>query len=234
MDDAAEEVALPTDQVDGEPDADGEPEAWRDEDIERLRRMIGGKSGIIDGAVPAIVFVVANSIWSLTIAAVAAGAYGLGTLAYRASKRQPIRHASVGLIGLGISLGIALITRNPSTYFVPGATLGAISGLLFLIGALFKQPVSAMFAMALERKPKEHYQRPEVLRMHILISSIWGLVYLGRAGLRAFLISRNETELLGASAIALGYPLNAALAACSVLYLRRGTRRLEAAESPAP
>lgn len=209
-------------------------QAWSDADIERLRSMIGGKTGLADGAIPAVLFVVANAVWGLTTAAIAATAYGASMLAYRAFRRQKIRHALYGLIGLTISVGIALITRNPSAYFAPGAAWGAISGVLFLLTAIFKQPVSTMFAMALEKKPKEYYERREVLRMHIIVTSAWGGVMLGKSLFRAYLIANDQTELLGASAIFLGYPLTVALAAGSVMYLRRGSKNIPQGEQPAP
>lgn len=68
----------------------------------------------------------------------------------------------------------------------------------------------------------------------MLVTGAWALVYLGRATFRAYLIANDQTELLGASALFLGYPLNAALIAGSVMYLRRGAQRLESTPEPAP
>lgn len=221
-----DETPLPDDAPSSD-DATSEAEAWSDADVERLRAMIGGKAGIADGAIPAVLFVAGNAIWSLTIGAIAAGTYGIGALAYRSIKRQPIRHATIGLGGLALSVGIALLTRNPNAYFVPGAAMGALAGLIYLVTVAFKQPVSAMLVMAIERKDREYYKRPEVHRMHMIVTTVWGVVYLARAGFRAYLIANDQTELLGASAVFLGYPLTAALVGGSVLYLRRGSRRLE-------
>lgn len=207
-------------------------ESFTEEDVEKLRAMIGGKAGIMDGAVPALLFVVANAIWGLNVGAAAAAAYGVGTVAYRSWKRQPIRHALIGLGGLLLSVGIALITRNPTAYFVPGTALGALAGLAYLVTVVVKQPTSAMLAMAIERKPQSYYRRPEVLRMHMIVTTIWGLAFIGRAALRSWLIVNDQTELLGASTLVLGYPLTATLIGGSVLYLRRGARRIP--DDPAP
>ena len=202
-------------------------DAWSEADLERLRAMIGGKAGIIDGAIPALLFVAGNAIWSLTIGASIAGAYGLATIIYRASRRQPIRHALIGFAGLAFSLGIALVTRNANTYFVPGAALGALSGVIYLLTVVFRQPMSVLIAQAVERKDRAHYRRPEVHRMHMIVTSVWGVVFLARAAFRSYLIANEQTELLGASALALGYPVTAALLGWTTLYLRRGSRRLE-------
>jgi hypothetical protein len=209
-------------------EAESTEEDWSEADVERLRSMIGGKAGIADGAVPAVLFVTGNAIWSLTIGAIAATAYGVAVLAYRAVRRQRVRHAAIGLGALAFSVGIALLTRNPNAYFVPGAALGALTGLLYLITVAVRQPISAMLAMAVERKERAYYKLPEVHRMHMIVTSVWGLTFVARAALRSILIVNDQTELLGASAIVLGYPLTAALVGGSVVYLRRGAKRLAA------
>lgn len=204
-----------------------EQEAWTDADIERLRGMIGGKAGLADGAIPAVLFVAANAIWSLNVGALAAAAYGMSALVYRKIRKQPIKHAAYGMVGLGISVGIALWTKNPNAYFVPGAAWGAVSGLMFLLTAVLGQPVSSMFAMALENKPREYYELPSVRRVHVRVTAIWGLIFLGRSLFRAFLIANDQTELLGASAVFLGYPLTAGMVGLSVVFLRRAAKRFE-------
>lgn len=206
---------------------------WSDEDIARLRSMIGGKRDIADGAIPAVVFVVANAIWSLKVAAVASAAYGIGITLYRLARKQDVKRALLGLLGLSVAVGIALFTGSASTYFVPGVVLGLLFGVLTLLTVLLKQPTSSMFAMALEKKPPEYYKQPRVLRAHMLLTTVWALVFIGRAAFRGVLIANDETELLGASAIVLGYPVTLGLAALSVLYLRRVSAKVEAA-GPGP
>lgn len=202
---------------------------WSEQDIERLRKMIGGKRDVADGAIPAVVFVVVNAIWSLTPAAIAAGAYGLGTALYRVVRKQDAKRALIGLLGLAIAVGIALRTGSASSYFLPGVVIGILFGAMTLLTVALKQPTSVMFAVALEKKPAEYYKRPDVLRAHMLITTVWGLVFLGRALLRAFFIANEQTELLGASAIVLGYPVTLGLAAVTVVYLRRISAKIEQA-----
>ena len=206
---------------------------WSEEDIAKLRSMIGGKRDIADGAIPAVIFVVANAIWSLTVASIASGAYGIGITLYRLIRRQDAKRALFGLVGLGIAIAIALRTGSASAYFVPGVILGLLFGVLTLLTVVMKQPTSAMFAMALEKKPAEYYKVPRVLRAHMLLTTIWAVVFIGRAALRAGLIVNDETALLGASAIVLGYPVTIGLAGLSVLYLRRIAATVEVSENEA-
>lgn len=192
-------------------------------EIERFKRMIGGKRGMIDSAVPAIAFVIANAIWSLQLAALIAGSYALVTLVVRVARREPVRQTLFGAIGLGISIGLALWTGKASTYFVPGVAWGAFTGVVLLLSVAVRQPSSMMFAAAFE-KDRTHSQHPRVVRAHMVITAVWALVFLARAALRGWLIAEDQTEVLGATALLLGYPVTIALAAGSVMYLRRVTR----------
>lgn len=208
---------------------------WSDSDIEQFRKMIGGKRDMIDGAVPAIIFVAANALWSLALAAILAAAYSVGATLYRVVRKEEIKRSLIGLVGLGLAVGLALFTKSASAYFVPGVITGALFGVLTLLTVALKQPTSAIFAAALERKPAEHYQRPEILRAHMIVTTFWGVVFLARAALRAYLIASDQPELLGASAIVLGYPVTLGLAAASVFYLRRRNAALapiEVSEEP--
>lgn len=205
---------------------------WSDSEIERFRNMLGGKRGIMDGAIPALAFVISNALWSLNVAAIVSGTYGLASVLYRLIRRQPTRQALIGLAGLGVSVGIALWTGSASTFFIPGVIWGAVTGLLLLASVALKQPSSGMIQMALEHKPQEHYQRPEVLRANMIVTSAWALMFLSRAGLRAYLVAKGQTELLGASALVLGYPLTIGFAAGSVWFLRKQTAHLEPLPAP--
>ncbi|MFP5224699.1 MAG: VC0807 family protein [Actinomycetota bacterium] len=201
-------------------------DAWSDEEVERFRKMLGGKRGMIDGAVPAILFVVTNAIWTLTTAALVAGIYAVLALLFRAVRREPIRQGLIGLIGLGVSVGLALWTGSASAYFVPGVAWGFLTGILFFLSILVRQPSSAMMAMVIEKKPREYYEHPMVRRAHTLVTAVWALTFLGRAGLRAWLISKDQPELLGASSLLLGYPVTIGLIAASAFYLRRTATRV--------
>jgi hypothetical protein len=206
---------------------------WSNEDIQKFRSMIGGKTELVEGALPALVFVTANWLWSLTTAAIVAGALAVAFTAYRVSRRQDVKRSIIGLVSLGVAVGIALVTKSASAYFVPGVIMGGILGLLLVATIIVRQPVSLMFAMALEKESRTDHSRPEVLRAHMIVTGAWAFVTLGRAALRAWLIAKDEPELLGATAVFLGYPLTLALAAGSVLYLRRRSLRL-VPEEPAP
>jgi uncharacterized membrane protein YcfT len=196
-------------------------------EVEQLRKMIGGGREIADGAIPSVLFVAANALWSLQIAATVAIAYGVGATLYRLARKQGAQRALIGLVALAISVGIALRTGEASNYFVPGVIIGTFVGAITLATAATRRPLSATIAMAFEHRPAAYYDIPQVRRTHVAITVAWGLVSLARAGLRAYLIAKDQPELLGASAIILGYPLTLGLAGATIIVLRRLAARIE-------
>lgn len=214
--------ADPIDPTEPTPD----PEDRSASDAEMLRKMIGGGREIADGAIPSVIFVTANALWSLRLAVTMALAYGLAAMLYRLARKQDPKRALLGLVVLGVSAGIALWTGSASAYFVPGVIIGTFSGVVTLATAATKRPLSAMLAAAFERKPTAYYDIPEVRRTHVVITIMWALVAFGRAGLRAYLIAEDQPELLGASSIILGYPLTLGLAAITVYVLKRLAARV--------
>ncbi|HEX9775315.1 MAG TPA: DUF3159 domain-containing protein [Actinomycetota bacterium] len=202
------------------------------DEIAKLRKAIGGKQGMIDSAGPAVVFATANAVLDLNAAAVAAGAYGVGAAIYRAARKEDVKRAFVGLIGLGIALFLALRSGNAADYFWPGVIGGFLSGTLALLTVAVKQPMSSLLAQTVEDRPPAYFTQPSVVRAHGWVTTGWALWFVAKSGVRLWLIKAGQTELLGASAIALGAPATALFAFLTVLYLRRVGHRLDAAHEP--
>ena len=198
-----------------------------------LGQMLRDRRFYTDGVVPPILFVAVNGIWSLTTAAIAAGAWALGlaTTGSRASTTRSTRCRA--LVGLGIALLLALRSGDASNYFLPSVYIGGAIGALLLVTVPF-MPASTVIAKAIESHPQSYYEIPRVKRAHMIVTAAWALLFLGRAGFRWALISQGRTTELAAQAVLLGLPLTAAVAALSVAFLRRRLRGIEPVLEPEP
>jgi len=189
-----------------------------------LREMFLDKRAFIDGTLAPILFVVMNSFFDLTIAAVSAGILGTGLALQRAIQRKPIKQVVYGLIGLGFALALALRSGKASTYFLPGVITGLAMGAAAFISVLAGRPMSSFIARVVEGHPPEHYRRRPYLRAHMLVTTAWAALYVGRSALRAVYIAQDRTEALGVTFLVLGYPATALWLVVSVMYLRRLNR----------
>ena len=109
--------------------------AWRapadgPEGSTRLAKLIGGKRGIIDGALPPLVFVVANGIATtrggrssaLALAIGAALGTGAALVVLRLVRRETLKQALRGLAGLAVAVAFALHSGEARSFFLPGST----------------------------------------------------------------------------------------------------------------
>ena len=72
-----------------------------------MLEQMGGVSGIVASTVPVVVFVVANVLFELRPAVIAALVAGVVVAGWRIARRQPLQPAISGLFGVGIAAFLA-------------------------------------------------------------------------------------------------------------------------------
>jgi hypothetical protein len=174
-----------------------------------------------DGAVPPVLFVTANAVWGLNVAAIAAASFAVALTAWRLVRRERVIHAIGGLLGLGIALLIALRTGSASNYFLPGVISGSVMTVVGVGSIIVARPISATLFRAVEQRPREWYRIPRVRNTHLIITAAWTLLIGGRTGLRGWLILQDRTIELAAQSVLLGVPLTLGLVGASWVFLRR-------------
>lgn len=186
-----------------------------------LKEMLTDPKAIIDGVVPPVLFVGVNAITkSVQTAALVAGGFGVIVAGYRLIKRQKLNYVFGGLLGLGLSIFLALRSGNASDYFLPNTYIGFAYGGVALVSVIVARPLSALLARTLEEKPKEWYRLPRVRASHQLVTGTWAVVFLARASFRFMLIQQGREEALAATAVLLGLPVVAVLTVGSWAFLK--------------
>jgi len=185
-----------------------------------LRQTYGDRRGMIDVTVPPVLFVMANTFTSLTVAAVVAATYGVGTAIYRIARKHQARQALFGLLGLGFALGLALRTGRASSYFLPNVIGGFVLAIVAWVSVALRKPASGFLARALDPDRPERYERPAARNAHMFVTAAWGGWFLLRSTVRTVFIVQDRPEALGVTAIALGAPATVALLAATFAFLR--------------
>ena len=72
-----------------------------------LLQQMGGVAGIVASTIPVIVFVVANLLFELRPAVIAAVASGVVVAGWRIVRKQPLQPAVSGLFGVGVAAFLA-------------------------------------------------------------------------------------------------------------------------------
>lgn len=96
---------------------------------EELQSVLSGST--IDTLLPPLVFVIVNGIFGLEIAAITALGLAVILGVVRLLRKQSWQYALAGFLAVGVAAGLALLTRNAASYFIPAIIS---SGLLVLTG----------------------------------------------------------------------------------------------------
>lgn len=188
-----------------------------------LGRMIGGRRGVVDATVPGIALVVVDAFTSLTRAIGAAIAVAAVVAVVRLVRREPLRQAGAGVLGLAAAAALAAYTGNAKTYFLPGILVNAAWAIATVTSIVLGRPLLG-YAAALLDRGYAHWQGDAVLRRAAtLATAVWAVVFTSRACVQGYLYVHDDVHWLAPVKLGMGLPLWA-LAVATSLFLLEGLR----------
>jgi hypothetical protein len=201
-----------------------EQPAWQGVD---LAKLFGGRSGVIATTVPGVVLVITDAITALPVAVVAALVATLVVAVVRAVRREPLRQAAMGLVGVAFAAGLAAITGDPKKFFLPGILLNAAYALLTAGSIAIRRPVLGYLAALLDRGYAHWRSDAGLRRAAMLATALWCAVFMLRALVQGYLYLNDHVGWLASARLAMGLPLWVG-AVAGTLFLLEGTRSREA------
>ncbi|THV42644.1 DUF3159 domain-containing protein [Glycomyces buryatensis] len=208
---------------------------------EQLSQQLGGVKGVVEAAVPITLFVILNPLlpeqmgpltglqWAIIIAAASA----LGIAAWRAARKESMRHALNGLFGIALGAWLAWRSEDARNFYLPGIIQGGIYGVLLIVSALVRHPVIGwIYAIVAQGGKKEWRQNKPLVDVLSRITILWGVVFLLKNALRAWLYY-VDSGALGLVTLFGGWPVTIALTAFTIWAVRRKMRDVEAAAAVA-
>lgn len=201
---------------------------------EQLASQLGGIRGVIESGVPVLVFVIANLIFHLYPAIVISVGSAVAIAVWRLVRRQPVRHAVNGLVGIGIGAFLAWKTGSAKAFYLPGILISLGYGLALLASVLFRRPlVGWAWSVLADKGSTQWRENPKLVRTFSWLTVLWALVYLAKVGIQAVVFQHtSDTDpgtALGILRLALGYPPYLLLIAITVWAVRRTAPGHEAA-----
>jgi hypothetical protein len=183
---------------------------------EELKSVLSGRT--VDAIVPPIIFVVFNAIFSLEVAVVAALGLAILLAGWRLVRRQSWYYALGGVLGVGLAAGLALLTRNAASYFLPAIISSALMALLALVSLVIGKPLAAWLSHLTRGWPLEWFWRPDVKPAYQEVSWMWLLLILMRLAVQIFLYQRGDAATLAWANVLLGWPVTIVVLVLSYLY----------------
>ena len=160
----------------------------------------------------------AGGIHSLRTGAVAGVACALVVCAF-AARRRPLA-AVGGLIAVIIAVGIALITKRPTSFFLPGIALNAVCAAGGLISLAARRPAAAYVLAGVLPRFAGWRSDPALRKLAAAITAVWSAVFLLRFVIMGgCYVSSASPSVLAVVKVVLGLPLAAVAAAISLRLL---------------
>lgn len=186
----------------------------------------GGLTGLFQSSVPPVVLVLANSWWGLYPAVAAAIGAGVLILLVRAARRQTLRPAFGGFVGVAVSGFLAARSGEARDFFLADIWWYGVACLVLVVSILVRRPLVGVLWSAMRGADTWwRHDRPS-LRRYDVATAVLAAVFAARFLVLHELYQRDEVGWLTVSKIAMNYPLWAAALLVIVWAVRRADHRL--------
>lgn len=194
-------------------------------DKEKILAALGGKKGLLDSGLPALVFLIAFNI-TKEIQTSTYFALGLSLLltAVRLAKRETIQHAVSGVIGVAICAWLSNRTGKAEDFYLPGLWTNVIYGIAYALSALLRWPVIGVMVGPLIGENFRWRKDPLRTRVYVKATWLWVALFASRLIVQYPLYVSGNVNALGTARLIMGYPFFIATAWATWLVLKSGPR----------
>jgi hypothetical protein len=197
-------------------------------DKEKIISAMGGKKGLLDSGLPALVFLVAfNFTKDVAQSSYAALALSLVLTAIRLARRETIQHTISGVIGVAICAWLSNRSGKAEDFYLPGLWTNAIYGTAYLVSILVKWPVIGLFLGPLLDENFRWRKDPARTKVYIKATWIWVALFTVRIIVQYPLYLSGNVNALGTARLIMGYPLFIAAAWATWVVIKSGPRLRE-------
>ncbi|CAB4702180.1 unannotated protein [freshwater metagenome] len=190
-------------------------------DRDKVLTALGGKKGLIDSGLPAIIFLLLYNI-NHELRTALTGAIILSFLLaiLRLARKDTLQHAISGLLGVLICAYFANKSGNASDFYIPKLLTNLAYGTAYLIGNLVGWPLLGIVLGPLLGENFLWRNDPARKRVYVRASWIWVAMFFLRIAVQYPIYRSGNVNLLGTVNLAMGYPLFFAAAYLSWLVIK--------------
>lgn len=192
---------------------------------EQLASQLGGWRGSVEAAIPVLVFIVANMVWSLRPALTASVGLALAIAAFRLAQRRPVRYALNGLFGIALGAFIAWRTGEARDFYLPGIFISYGYAAAMIGSVLVRHPlVGWLYSVMFTGGRSDWRDNPRLMRTFVWLTLLWAAVWIAKVSAQAGLYLADQEHLLGVARLVLGTPPYLLLLAITLWVVRRVER----------
>jgi hypothetical protein len=179
------------------------------QDKDKIMSALGGKRGLIDSGLPAIIFLIVFNLSGkeINVAIWSALTLSICLTIYRLINRQTLQHAFSGLIGVAICALISRRSGNAADFYLPGLWINAGYGSLYAITNLIKWPILGVLLGPILGENLLWRKDPKRLRAYINAGWLWVALFVSRLVVQSPRYESGNINALGTARLLMGYPL---------------------------
>ncbi|RZD78257.1 DUF3159 domain-containing protein [Streptomyces albidoflavus] len=188
----------------------------------------GGTKGLVYSALPALVFVVANSVGGLKVGVLAALLGAGGIAAQRLVRRESIQPALGGVFGVAVAAGVSWYTGSAKDFFLIGIWASLAGAVVFGASVVVRWPLAGLIWNATTGKGVVWRTDRRSRIYYDVATLVLAAIFGARFAVQQYLYQADEVGSLGFAKIAMGYPLLAIGVLVVAWAARASDKRLKA------
>ena len=178
------------------------------DDKAKILDALGGKKGLLDSGLPALLFLIIFNISDdLQVALYGAVGTSIVLTIIRLAMKDTIQHVISGLIGVLFCAYLANRSGNASDFYIPKLLTNLAYGSAYLIANLVGWPVIGVILGPLLGENFMWRKNPQRKRAYIRAGWLWVGLFFGRIAVQYPIYKSGNVNLLGTVNLAMGYPL---------------------------
>lgn len=191
-------------------------------------RAMGGLGHLIDGAAPAVGFLIGYASVNAKIGVLIALAVAIAIAGYRLLRGDSVKVVGISVLVVVVFSLFVGITGEGRGFYLPDLLICVFFSIAFGITLLTGRPLSHWACRKLGLEPAETADPRERLRLHRRVTLAWFVFWAVHLVVMVPLYVANKVVLLGSVALVLGKPALVVMLAATWLWVRRslhsGTR----------
>jgi hypothetical protein len=192
------------------------------DDKAKILDALGGKKGLLDSGLPAVLFLIIFNISDdLQIALYGAIGTSIVLTIIRLAMKDTIQHVISGLIGVLFCAYLANRSGNASDFYIPKLLTNLAYGSAYLIANLAGWPIIGVILVPLLGENFLWRKNPQRKRAYMRAGWLWVALFFGRIAVQYPIYKSGNVNLLGTVNLAMGYPLFIATAWGTWLILKK-------------
>jgi hypothetical protein len=203
----------------------------------QLSKALGGRRGILEGAVPTVGFTVAwITSHDLKLSLGLSVALAVGLLVARLLQRSSIQFVVNSLVGIAIAAVFALRSGRAEDAFLPGLIYNAAYAVVLVATVLIRWPLIGFLLGSVTGDPTGWHRDRAIVRLCSRLTLVLAAPCVLRVIVQYPLWASHQAGWLGVAKLAMGWPLQVAALAAMAWLLSRNETPIEPAPSnrPAP